>query len=237
MEDTQATTSASAPVAPPSEPAVETHASASAPAPPLWGQVLRVAWLSIGLGLLLEVILLVLAAYADAAGASPKPFVADLAHNVSWGFIVCVGIAFGSTAGKVREAVMGILGLISAPVGFAVARVVHKGMGAALGLAGPAAAASFPFLIAGLKGLEYGLLGAAIGWMGQKAWGGLGAHVATGVLIGLTFGAAILWVMAAAVPGPDPLVTVLSRGVNELLFPVGCALVLYASGALARRVP
>lgn len=241
MEETRATTSeGSAASASASDPAVVTHASAPTPAPaspPLRGQILRVAWLSIGLGLLLEVVLLVLVAYADAAGSSPKPFLADLAHKVSWGFIVCVGIAFGSTADKARETAMGVLGLLSAPAGFAVARAVHKGVGTALGLAGPVAAAGFPFLIAGLKGLEYGLLGAAIGWIGRKVWGGLAAHVVTGVLIGLTFGAALLWVMAAASPGPDPLVTVLSRGVNELLFPVGCALVLYASGALARRLP
>ena len=235
MEDTRGTISTASPASA-SPPAVETHVSAPA-APPLWGQILRVAWLSIGLGLLLELVVLVLAAYTDAAGASPKPFLADLAQKVSWGFIVCVGIAFGSTASKVREAAMGILGLLSAPAGFAIARAVHKGAGAALGLAGPAAAGSFPFLIAALKGLEYGLLGAAIGWIGKKVWGGLGAHVLTGVLIGLTFGSAILWLMAAASPGPDPLVTLLSRGVNELLFPVGCALVLYASGALARRLP
>jgi hypothetical protein len=234
MEETRGTISTASPASA-APPAVETHVSAS-PAPPLWGQILRVAWLSIGLGLLLELVLLVLAAYTDTAGDSPKPFVADLAQKVSWGFIVCVGIAFGSTAGKVREAAMGILGLLSAPAGFAIARAIHKGVGAALGLAGPAAAGAFPFVIAGLKGLEYGLLGAAIGWVGKKAWG-LGAHVLTGILIGLTFGGAILWALAAASPGPDPLVTLLSRGVNELLFPVGCSLVLYASGALARRLP
>jgi hypothetical protein len=233
MEETRAT--ASAVLASTAPPAVETHVSAPA-APSLWSQVLRVAWLSIGLGLLLEVVLLILAAYADAAGASPKPFVADLAQKISWGFIVCAGIAFGSTASKAREATMGLLGLLSAPAGFAVARAVHKGVGAALGLAGPASAGGFPFLIAGLKALEYGLLGAAIGWIGKKAWG-LGAHVLTGALIGLTFGGVILWALAAASPGPDPLVTLLSRGVNELLFPVGCSLVLYASGVFARRLP
>ena len=204
--------------------------------PPLWGQVLRVAWLSIGLGLLLEIVLLVLAAYLGAAGDTPKPFLSDLAQKVSWGFIVCVGIAFGSTAGKAREAKMGLLGLISAPAGFAVARAVHKAVSQALNLAVAGSAGVAPFVIGGLKGLEYGILGAAIGWVGKKAWGGLGAHAATGALIGIVFGAAIVGYSEWITLNQTPLVQWLSRGVNEFLFPVGCSLVLYASGAMAKRL-
>jgi hypothetical protein len=36
---------------------------------------------------------------------------------------------------------------------------------------------------------------------------------------------------------PVPPVDVAARGINEVLFPVGCALVLYASGVLAKRLP
>lgn len=36
---------------------------------------------------------------------------------------------------------------------------------------------------------------------------------------------------------PVPLVDVVARGINEVFFPVGCALVLYASGVLAKRLP
>jgi hypothetical protein len=208
-----------------------------AASPPLWSQVLRVAWLSIGLGLLLEIVLLVLAAYLDAAGDSPKPFVSDLAQKISWGFIVCVGIAFGSTAGKAREAAMGVLGLISAPAGFAIARAVHKGVSQALSLAAaPGAEGVAPLVVGGLKGLEYAVLGAAIGWVGKKAWGGLGAHAATGALIGVVFGSAILGYSEWSTLHQTPLVLWLSRGVNEFLFPVGCSLVLYASGAMAKRL-
>src|SRR5690348_4050321 len=95
---------------------------ASRKASDVWPTVLRVAWLSIGLGLALEILLLVLAAYTDTAGTTPKPFLSDLAQKISWSFIVCVGLAFGSTAAKGREKTMGLLGLMSAPVGFAAAR-------------------------------------------------------------------------------------------------------------------
>lgn len=207
------------------------------PAPNLWGQVLRVAWLSIGLGLVLEMVVLMIVAYTGNAGSTPKPFVSDLAQKVSWGFIVCVGIAFGTTAGKAREALMGVLGLISAPAGFAIARAAHKAVNETLGLAGPAAAGASPFLIGGLKALEYAVLGFAIGWVARKAWGGLGVHVAVGVLTGLVFGTAILWVMQHYAPAPAPPVALISRGVNELLFPLGCSLVLYASGVMSKKLP
>jgi hypothetical protein len=208
---------------------------ASRAAADLWPKVLRVAWLSIGLGLALEVLLLVLAAFTDTAGASPKPFVADLAQKISWSFIVCVGLAFGSTAAKAREGVMGLLGLLSAPAGFAVARAVHKAAKDALGAAGIVGAGASPLLIAGLKGVEYAIFGALLAWVGKRALG-LGAHVGAGLAIGLTFGIAIVAVTIQAAAAPPTAVDLTAKGVNEVLFPVGCALVLYASGAMAKRL-
>jgi uncharacterized protein (DUF697 family) len=201
----------------------------------VWPTILRVAWLSIGLGLALEVILLLLSAFTDTAGASPKPFISDLAQKVSWSFIVCVGLAFGTTASKAREGVMGLLGLISAPVGFTAARAVHKAVKDALGVAGGAAAGVSPFLIGGLKGAEYAVFGALLAWIGKRALG-LGAHVGAGLAIGLTFGLAIVAVTVQAAAGPPNPVDLVAKGVNEVMFPVGCALVLYASGAMAKRL-
>lgn len=203
---------------------------------PLWPTILRVAWLSIGLGLALEIVLLVLAAFTGTAGDTPKPFVSDLAQKISWSFIVCVGLAFGTTAGKAREGVMGLLGLISAPAGFTAARAVHKAVNASLGLAGPAMAPGLVMLVGGLKGAQYALFGAVLAWIGKRAYG-LGAHAGAGLAFGLTFGLAIVAATVNASPTPVPLVGVISRCINEVMFPVGCALVLYASGALAKRLP
>ncbi|MES1242150.1 MAG: hypothetical protein ABUT39_11065 [Acidobacteriota bacterium] len=208
---------------------------ASPGAAPLWPTVLRVAWLSIGLGLALEVLLLVLAAFTDTAGAGPKPFLSDLAQKISWSFIVCVGLAFGTTAAKAKEGVMGLLGLISAPLGFAVARAVHKGVKDALGVAGGAAAGASPFLIGGLKGIEYAVFGALLAWIGKRAMG-LGAHVGAGLAIGLTFGIAIVAATVQAAAAPSTPVDLAAKGINEVMFPVGCALVLYASGAMAKKL-
>lgn len=200
-------------------------------------QVLRVAWMSILLGLLLEVVLLCLAAYAGTAGASPKPFLADLTQKVSWAFIVCVGLAFGSTAAQARSGVMGLLGLISAPAGFAVARSLHKGVTQALGMA--AAGGAFPFLVAGLKAIEYGILGGVVGYLTRQKDGStapLSRFLLAGTAVGLTFGAAITAALVSAAAKAPTLLDVAGKGINEFLFPIGCSLVLYASNALGKRL-
>lgn len=207
----------------------------AAPPPPAgspWGQILRVAWLSITLGLLLELVLVVYALTSGQAG-QPQPFITDLVQKISWGFIVCVGIAFGTTASKAPEAKAGLLGLICAPLGFLAARSLHKALGAALGVTGAVAGVS-PFLIGGLKGVQYGLFGAVLAWLSQQAWGRLGAHLGAGVAFGMTFGLTIVLMMEIGAPAPTPPVDLMSRGLNELIFPVGCAAVIYASNVLGQ---
>lgn len=202
----------------------------------LWRKILRVAWLSVGLGIVLEILLLVLAAFTGTGGASPKPFISDLAQKISWSFIVCIGLALGTTAGKMRAGVMGLLGLLSAPLGFTIARAVHKGVNEALGVAGTAAGAS-AFLIGALKGIEYAVLGAVLGALTRRERGAsLGAHLGAGAAIGLTFGVAIVMVLARAAAKPLGPVDLAARGINEVLFPVGCSLVLYAAESLSKRL-
>ena len=209
-------------------------AAAAPPAATPWPQILRVAWLSIALGLLLELVL-VLYALVSGQADRPQPFLTDLVQKVSWGFIVCVGIAFGTTASRAPEAKAGLLGLISASLGFLVARSLHRALGAALGVTGVVAGVS-PLLIGGLKGVQYGLFGGVLAWLGQQTWGRLGAHLAAGVAFGVTFGLTILLMMEVGAPVPTPPVGLVSRGLNELIFPVGCALVIYAGSVLGKRL-
>lgn len=201
----------------------------------LFATVLRVAWLSILLGLALEVVLLVLAAFTGTAGDSPKPFISDLFQKVSWSFIVCVGLALGTAASKAREGVMGVLGAISAPVAFTASRAIHKGVSGALGIAGKGMAPQLVFLIGGLKGVQYALFGFVLGWITKRAFG-LKVHVAAGLAFGLTFGLGIAAATVRASANPIPPVDVAARAINEVLFPVGCSLVLYASGVLSKRL-
>jgi hypothetical protein len=202
----------------------------------LWRTVLRVAWLSVGLGLVLEVLLLMLAAYSGTAGSSPKPFVSDLAQKVSWSFIVCVGLALGTTASKARSGIMGLLGLVSAPAAFSAARAIHKGVGQALGVAAAAGGAS-PFLLAAMKAAEYAVLGSVLGGLTRRGkTAGAGLYLAAGAAIGLTFGSAIVFLLARAAAKPMGPVDLAARAINEVLFPIGCSLVLYGAEALGKRV-
>ena len=197
---------------------------------------MRVAWLAILLGLALEGLLLVLgASFGHLLGL--RSMVARLIQNVSWSVFVCVGLALGTTiakATKARAAATGLLGLFSAPLAFEVARVFHKGTLEALGASGGGDDLS-PLLTAVIKGLEYGCLGLAVGWVGSRPWGGVVAHVAVGLAVGLVFGGTILSLTLLSTP-QLPSADILSLGVNELLFPVGCSVVLFSAGALGKRI-
>jgi hypothetical protein len=190
--------------------------------------------MAILLGFVIELLILVgLAALGAYRG--PKPLIADLAQKVTWSVIVCVGIAFGTAASKARPPVMGLLGLAAAPAAFQVARTLHKGMTQALSVAGGGLPFASVALVAVLKSLEYGALGWGVGWVSRRQ-DSLGAHAGVGLAIGLTFGAGLTLLTAQTATGLAPLPELLGKGINELLFPVGCSLVLYAAEALGKRL-
>jgi hypothetical protein len=206
--------------------------NAQEPAPDLGATLLRVAWLAVILGLAMEVLLLVLGgAVGEALGL--KPFVADLVRNVTWSVFVCAGLAVGTAVVKARAPVMGLLGLVSGPLAFEASRIFHKGTLEALAITGGGEDLS-PLLVAVIKGIEYGCLGLGVGWVSQRRWGGAAAHVAVGLLVGLTFGSVELALAAGATP-PPPTSDLFVEGVNEVLFPVGCSLVLFSAGVLGKK--
>lgn len=86
-----------------------------------------------------------------------------------------------------------------------------------------------------MKGVEYGCLGLLLGWVGGRAWGGAAAHVAAGLAVGTVFGGLILGLTFVPDPGAISAADLLSRGINELLFPVGCSLVLFSARSLGER--
>ncbi len=197
--------------------------------------ILRVAWLAILLGLAMEGLLLLLSTgLGELLGLGT--IVADLVRNVSWSVFVCVGLALGTTIAKARVQAMGLLGLLSGPLAFEVSRVFHKGTLEALGASGGGGGADLsPFLIALIKGVEYGCLGLAVGWVGSRPWGGLIAHVAVGLVVGVIFGGTIVALTLGSTPTVSA-AAVLSLSLNELLFPVGCSVVLFSARALGERI-
>jgi len=195
--------------------------------------LLRVAWLAILLGLLLQLALL-LAAAGLGIFAGLRPLVAETARNLGWSVLVCTGVAVGRVAAKGRPPLMGIAGLLAAPLALTVANTIQKGMAAALNL--PQAAGTAALWVLVLKATEYGSLGAALGWIGRRAWAGAPAYAAAGLLVGLLFGGAALTVVAQSASTPLSPATLMVKGVNELVFPVGCALVIFAAEILGKRV-
>ncbi|HEX2181308.1 MAG TPA: hypothetical protein VHH10_03415 [Rubrobacteraceae bacterium] len=204
------------------------------PAPDFGSMLLRVAWLAILLGLGMEVLLLVLGgAVGDVLGVGP--IVADFVRNITWSVFVCVGLAVGTAVAKARVPIMGALGLFSAPLAFEASRVFHKGTLEALAVSVPGGEELSPVLIAVVKGIEYGCLGLGVGWVSQRPWGGAAAHVAVGLLVGLVFGAVRIALTSTVTP-PPPATDLFVEGINEVLFPVGCALVLFSANVLGKRV-
>ena len=200
--------------------------------PDLGSTLLLVAWLAVLLGVAMELLLLVLGgAVGEALGL--KPFIADVVRNVTWSVIVCAGLAVGTTVVKARAPLMGLLGLVSGPLAFEASRAFHKGALEALAITGGGGDLS-PVLVAATKGIEYGCLGLLVGWISQHRWGGLAAHVAVGLLVGVAFGTMELVLAAGATP-PPPTSELFVEGVNELLFPVGCSLVLFSAGVLGEK--
>ena len=86
-----------------------------------------------------------------------------------------------------------------------------------------------------IKGVEYGCLGMAVAWLGSRTWGGAADHAGLGLLVGTVFGGTLVASTLVFVPA-TPTAALVSQGINELLFPVGCSLVLFSAGALERRI-
>ncbi len=213
-------------------PLENTHTAASAS---LVRTVFTVAWMSVLLGVGLELLLIVLAASAGTA-SKIQPFIADLAQKIAWGSFVCIGLAFGKVAAGLRPQVSGVLGFLAAPAGFSVARTTHKATEKALGLAGSVAVGPSPYLLAGIKAVEYAVLGLILGWMLKKAWNGASSFMAVGLGAGVIFGGTIIAIMDWHALQPLAPVALATRGINEILFPCGCALVLYAADNLGKKL-
>lgn len=197
--------------------------------------LLRVAWLSVLLGIGMEILLLLIAAFFDQSSPAQK-IVADLVQKVSWSTFVCTGVAVGLAATKMRSPMMGLAGLIAAPVAFYVAKTLHKSAVQALSITEQAAASGpSPLMLALLKGVEYAALGFLLGHLSKKAAAGLKEHALAGLFIGVTFGGFIVYLMITIADTPLPLLGILTRCANEIIFPVGCSLVLFTAQKLGEK--
>lgn len=190
------------------------------------------AWISICLGVAVESLVL-LTRFAAGTSTHRNQALIEFATSVSWSTIVCAGIALGTAAVRQRDRMMGLLGLVCAPLGWALAKGVQRGtqwmLGTPLDTIG-----SLVFQVGALKTVEYSLLGFLAGKLAQLPHSTLIRYTLLGFGIGTVFGSAVVGVNLLHAPGHAlPPAKLLSLSTNELLFPIGCAAVLYFITRLA----
>jgi hypothetical protein len=191
-------------------------------------------WLAILLGLGLQILVLVAktAAGADVPGAQ---VLVDIAGGVTWSLIVCGGVAVGSVAARSASGAMGLLGLVCAPLAFAAAKGVQRG---AAWLNGQPMEKMSALVVqtGALKTIEYAMLGYLLGAIIRTPASTLRNHASLGLLFGLTFGWLILALNlvhanGAQIPAPKAVGVMM----NEMIFPLGCSLVIYFVATLSDR--
>ena len=130
---------------------------------------------------------------------------------------------------------MGILGLISAPLAWAVAKGVQRGTQWMLGA--PLDAVGLLVIEVGvLKTLEYCLLGYFVGKMLHTHRSTLIRHALLGLAAGAVFGSLIVAVNIADAPQHHLAhAKLFGLLVNELVFPAGCSVVLHFVAHLSDR--
>jgi len=200
--------------------------------PEFMRKLVRVAWMSIALGLALEIAIFLLNVDGVKGVAG---FAADCAQRVSWSLFVCCGLALGTAAVNSLPRAMGIAGLVSGPIGFGVARVAHKSAVQALGLVVAEPTAVSPWVIVAIKSVQYAVLGIWLGRLAMRSNARFSSHVVAGAVCGLLFGALLVWLLFQN--GAPSTSVVVARSFNELIFPVGCASVIYAASHLPTQAP
>lgn len=190
-------------------------------------RLLKAVWLSILLGIFIQLIVMLV------ASAWPKNLLAETAQKVSWSVLVCSALAIGNALAKARSLLVGLVGLLAAPAAFHAARTIQKSL--AQGAAGSTAGGvPTPTELAIAKAIQYAIFGACIAWASRK--GKLSLHVLVGVAAGL---AMAIYLSARLHYGNDPaveLAKILPRSINELIFPIGCAFVLWTTAEVGKRI-
>lgn len=198
-------------------------------------QVLKAAWMSVLLGVLMQAITtgIALAAGKDPAGAA---LLASAVGKISWATLVCVGLAVAMAIPRPLVGGTALAGLLSAPIAFHGARAVNQMVGSVAGLSPDSPPTQLLLALTVIKGLEYAALGGSLAWLETRGSPTFKLCVGTGLAHGVLFGAALVGAAEALAPAARPTVAVVTQAVNELLFPIGCAVIIYAATGLGAKL-
>ena len=160
--------------------------------------------------------------------------IAEALGRVTWALIVCLGLGLGKLLSGDKPFWVGLSGLVSAPIAFTAAQTLQKAAAGLLevGAAGAGGDAAAEAVIAGLRGIEYAVLGVLLAWVTKLPRRTLAPYLVSALIVGIVFGGLLLTVNNRVVASlADGLVWM----INELLFPMGCAIVLFAADGLSKQ--
>lgn len=200
-------------------------------------RVAMVAWMSIALGFAMEMLILAIRS-ATLTPPHAADIVLSLAQGVTWSFFVCAGVGLGTTLAKTHTTLGGLIGLLCAPIAMGLAKGTQKVVASALGIGAKPAVLSL-FTLGALRAVEYGLLGWLLAMLAARQETRTRTFLAAGALVGVVFGGSItgLSVLVAARQQIEMGMTeIVALAVNEVLFPIGCALVVCVALNVGRYI-
>lgn len=190
-------------------------------------------WAAAGLGIIVQAIV-IFVRYSAGQPPTMVQVAIDLAGGISWSVVVCGALSLGVTASRqFGEFSMGLLGLLGAPAGFSVAKAAQRGVqwlaDRPIDQLGP-----IVFATAGLRALEYGLLGYGLYKLIGTPRSTVRNHVALGAAVGTLFGGAIVFANVRMATAPLPAFKQAGIAVNEVIFPIGCSLLIFWLARITR---
>jgi hypothetical protein len=185
----------------------------------------QISWLALGLAVLLEFLAFTVDASLGQADSLAE-FTLGLTKKVAWSLPLCAALAVVTQ----RSSVMGITGMFAAPFASLFSSLIDSQLRELFLTVATDALSSETLAMAVFRGLEYGLLGALVGYLVSQQRNSLRNHSLLGLLVGIIFGSVIVY-LQLQVPYNQP-EEILLQNIGELIFPLGCSVILKVASAL-----
>jgi len=189
-----------------------------------------IAVLSIAAGLLIQLVIVGIR-IAYGSSTSGPVFVVSLANGVTWSLLVCTGVGIGTVVIRMRAGLSGLLSFVAAPIAVAVAKASQRMVAGLLEVAEQQAVLSLG-AVSLARAVEYGVLGFLLGTLAQRGEKRIGRYLGAGALVGLVLGGIVVaFIIHVASIRGTPLAppAIAASVINEMVFPICCALVIYAA--------
>jgi len=190
--------------------------------------LMKSVWWAIGLGLFIQIVIMVVTQVFP----EQKKLIPEVGQKVSWSVLVCSAMAIGNSVARARPMLLGLVGLLAAPLAFNAARIVQRGLSA--GGSAPPALTPAALELSIAKGLEYAVFGILIAFAAKS--GKARAYLLSGLALAVVFTTylEIRLVYGNSPAPPNPVL--IARGINEFLFPIGCAFVLWFTTEIGAKL-